>query len=261
MTGSGRSADPPPPAAAAIEAAGLEPARIPHHVAVIMDGNGRWAQARGWDRTRGHQQGAEVVRSITTESVRLGVRRLTLYAFSSENWSRPALEIEFLMHLLEQFLRGELETLQKNRVRLAAIGRLERLPQAVRAALDEVRAATRANEAMILSLALSYGGREEIVDACRTLAEAAVQGRLKPGAIDEADVQAALYAGRCPFGADDVDLVIRTAGEHRLSNFLPWQANYAEYVSTAPLWPAFTVEDYHACLRVFQARERRFGAV
>ncbi len=261
MTGSDRPADHGPYCTPPRPAAGLDPARIPRHVAIIMDGNGRWAQARGWDRTRGHQQGAEVVRAITTESVRLGIRRLTLYAFSSENWSRPPLEIEFLMHLLERFLRGELATLQENRVRLEAIGRLERLPGHVRSALDEVRAATRANQAMILSLALSYGGREEIVDACRALAEQVQRGILPLAAIDEAAVQGALYAGTCPFGADHVDLVIRTAGEHRLSNFLPWQANYAEYVSSAPLWPAFTTGDYHACLREFQARERRFGAV
>jgi undecaprenyl diphosphate synthase len=241
--------------------AGLDPKRIPRHVAIIMDGNGRWATARGWDRTRGHRQGADVVRAITTESVALGVKRLTLYAFSSENWVRPQHEIDFLMGLLEDFLRSELPTLMQNQVRLEAIGRIERLPLAVREILAAVREATAANDAMILSLALSYGGREEIVDACRALAAEAASGRIDPAAIDEAAVQRRLYAGACPFGADDVDVVIRTAGEHRLSNFLLWQADYAEYVSCPALWPAFTVEDYQAAIRTYQARERRFGAV
>ncbi len=213
--------------------AGLDPKRIPRHVAIIMDGNGRWATARGWDRTRGHRQGADVVRAITTESVALGVKRLTLYAFSSENWVRPQHEIAFLMGLLEDFLRSELPTLMQNQVRLEAIGRIERLTPEVRTALASVRAATADNDAMILSLALSYGGREEIVDACRALAAEAAAGRIDPAAIDEAAVQQRMYAGACPFGADDVDVVIRTAGEHRMSNFLLWQADYAEYVSVA----------------------------
>jgi undecaprenyl diphosphate synthase len=257
-----------PPAAPGVDAsvesarsAGLDPAKMPKHVAIIMDGNGRWAKSRGWDRTRGHRQGADVVRAVTTESVRLGVRRLTLYAFSSENWSRPQREIAYLMHLLDDFLRGELATLQENGVRLEAIGRLDRLPPEVRATLDATRTATASNRAMALCLALSYGGRDEIVDACRAIARDVAAGRLDPEAVDAAAVQARLYAGACRFGADDVDVVIRTAGESRLSNFLPWQANYAEYVSVAPLWPEFTVADYHAALREFQARERRFGGV
>jgi undecaprenyl diphosphate synthase len=248
-----------PSAAAHARARGLDPARLPRHVAIIMDGNGRWAKGRGWDRTRGHQKGAEVVRAVTTESVKLGVRRLTLYAFSSENWSRPRREVDYLMQLLEDFLRGELPTLQENNVRLEAIGRIERLPPRVRAAIDEVRGASAGNDAMVLSLALSYGGRDEIIDACRALARAAAAGSVDPEAIDEAAVQAALYAGKCAFDADDVDVVIRTAGEQRLSNFLPWQANYAEYVSAAALWPEFTVDAYVAALKEYQGRERRFG--
>jgi undecaprenyl diphosphate synthase len=248
-------------AAAICATIGLDATRIPRHVAVIMDGNGRWAKGRGWDRTRGHRQGAEVVRAITTESVRLGVKRLTLYAFSSENWNRPRREIDFLMGLLGDFLRGELPTLQENGVRLEAIGRLERLPVEVRDILDATRAATATNTNMVMCLALSYGGRDEIVDACRAIANDVAAGRLAADAVDAAAVQARLYAGACRFGADDVDVVIRTAGESRMSNFLPWQAIYAEYVSVPALWPEFTVAQYHGALREFQARERRFGGV
>ena len=246
---------------AAAKAAGLDPARLPRHVAIIMDGNGRWAKTRGWARTRGHEQGAEVVRAITTESVRLGIARLTLYAFSSENWSRPAAEITVLMALLRRFLENELATLQANGVRLVAIGRLERLPADVRRVLDATIAATAANPNTILSLALSYGGRDELVDAARMLATEAAAGRLRPEDIDGPRFQAALHGRTCPKGADDVDVVIRTAGEQRLSNFLPWQTAYAEYVSAAPMWPEFTVGEYHVALRCFQARHRRFGGV
>jgi undecaprenyl diphosphate synthase len=226
-----------------------------------MDGNGRWAKGRGWDRTRGHRQGADVVRAITTESVRLGIKRLTLYAFSSENWSRPRHEVDYLMLLLKEFLAGELPTLQSNGVRLEAIGRLERLPAEVRRVLDEVRGATLGNQAMILCLALSYGGREEIVDVCRAIAEDVASGKLPLAEISEEAVQSRLYAGACPFKADDVDVVIRTAGEHRLSNFLLWQANYAEYISCPALWPEFNIDEYHAALKEFQGRERRFGGI
>jgi undecaprenyl diphosphate synthase len=241
----------------ACRALGLDPARLPRHVAVIMDGNGRWARSRGWDRTRGHERGIDAVRAAVTESVRLGIPRLTLYAFSSENWSRPRIEVEFLMRLLKRFLRDELPTLQREGVRLEAIGRLDRLPPAVRAALDAACAATAGNTAGVLCLALSYGGRDELVDACRALAAAVAAGRLEPAAIDAAAVQAHLYAPH----AADVDLVVRTAGEQRLSNFLPWQTTYAEYVSVAACWPDFTAAVYHEALRAFQGRERRFGAV
>ncbi|MBA3847527.1 MAG: di-trans,poly-cis-decaprenylcistransferase [Planctomycetes bacterium] len=228
---------------------------MPRHVAIVMDGNGRWAQGKGWERTQGHRRGAEAVRTVTTESVALGIARLTLYAFSSENWTRPKLEVEFLMRLLDDFLTGELPTLMKNDVRLEAIGRLDRLPERVRATLDATRAATAGNRAMILCLALSYGGRDEIADACKALAIDVAAGRLRPDQIDADAVQQKLYAG------DDVDVVIRTAGEQRLSNFLPWQAIYAEYVSATALWPDFGATEYHAALREFQARERRFGGV
>jgi undecaprenyl diphosphate synthase len=234
---------------------GLDPARLPRHLAVIMDGNGRWARKRGWERFLGHRRGADTVRAITTECVQLGIQRLTLYAFSSENWSRPPREISVLMELLAQFLRSELPVMQENNVRLQAIGRLDRLPAEVRAVLDANLAATAGNTGMVLCLALSYGGRDELVDACRRLAARAARGELAPEAIDTDAVQAELYAG------DDVDLVIRTAGEQRISNFLPWQAAYAEFVTCQPLWPDFTLDHLHACLIEYQGRERRFGLV
>ncbi|MDA3962028.1 MAG: polyprenyl diphosphate synthase [Planctomycetota bacterium] len=230
---------------------------IPRHIAVIMDGNGRWAKKRGWVRTRGHRTGADVVRAITTESAALGIERLTLYAFSSENWSRPEREVRFLMGLLTEYLDGELPTLQDNNIRMEAIGRLDRLPEQARALLDRNREATAGNTAMTLSLALSYGGRDEIVDACRALAQRVAAGELDPSEIDAAALDAHLYAP----GSPDVDLVVRTAGEQRLSNFLPWEAVYAEYVSVAPLWPEFTVADFHAALGEYQSRDRRFGRV
>ncbi len=236
-------------------ASGLDPARLPRHLALIMDGNGRWAKKRGWERFLGHRRGATTVNTITTECVHLGIQRLTLYAFSSENWNRPRREVEVLMELLNSFLRSELPTMLEHNVRLEAIGRLDRLPAAVRATLDESLAATAGNTGMTLCLALSYGGRDELVDACRTLAARAARGELAAEAIDAATVQAALYAGQ------DVDLVIRTAGEQRISNFLPWQAAYAEFVTCAPLWPDFTLDDLRACLLEYQGRERRFGRV
>lgn len=238
-------------------AAGLEPARLPRHVAVIMDGNGRWALGRGWERFNGHRRGADTVRAITTECAKLGIPRLTLYAFSSENWTRPASEVEFLMDLLADFLRSELPTMLENNIRLESIGRVDELPERVLFELANARSATAANTGTILCLALSYGGRDEIVDACRKLADQAARGALDPTSIDRTTLQSALYAPQ----AADVDVVIRSAGERRLSNFLPWQAAYAEYVDHPALWPDFTVADFRSCLLEYQGRERRFGAV
>ena len=222
-----------------------------------MDGNGRWARGRGWARTKGHGKGADVVRAITTESARLGIEHLTLYAFSSENWNRPQREVHFLMGLLMDYLERELPTLQENNIRLDAIGRLQRLPEDARKLLDHCIAACASNTGMRMTLALSYGGRDELVDACRMLAAEAAAGTLRPEDIDEAALAQRLYAPGLP----DVDLVIRSAGEQRLSNFLPWQTVYAEYVAAPELWPDFNVTSYHRCLADYQARERRFGRV
>lgn len=240
-----------------LAAAGLRPDRLPRHVAVIMDGNGRWARRQDQERVRGHQAGVSVVHNITVEAVELGLPWLTLYAFSSENWARPRPEVDFLMQLLLATVEAELPTYHAHQVRLRVLGRTHRLPEQVRRRLAEVETETAQHRAMVQALAISYGGREEIVDACRHLAAAAAAGRLDPTAIDEAAVQAHLYAPEAP----DVDLLIRTAGEQRVSNLLLWQSHYAEFVSTSTLWPDFTVADFHAALRAYQARERRFGRV
>ena len=241
--------------AAEAAAQGLDLTRLPHHVAMIMDGNGRWARRRGWRRTRGHEAGADVVRAITTEAARLGIQQLTLYAFSSENWDRPEREVSFLMRLLGDYLDQELETLHNDEIRMTAIGRLTRLPAEVKAKLDRNIAETAGYRRMTLCLALSYGGRAELVDACRRLAERIAAGTLMPDEIDEAALASVLYDAAAP----DVDVVIRTAGEQRVSNFLPWQAAYAEYISMEPFWPEFSVADFHEAMRIFQRRERRFG--
>lgn len=236
---------------------GLDPARLPRHAALIMDGNGRWARRRGWERFLGHRRGASTVREITTACVKLGIPRLTLYAFSSENWCRPPAEVDCLMDLLAEFLRDELPAMQENGVRLQAIGRLEQLPERVRRELDASLAATAANSGLVLCMALSYGGRDELVDAVRHLATRAAHGEIDPASIDAEAVQGALYAPE----AADVDVVIRTAGERRISNFLPWQAAYAEFVDHPALWPDFSLTDFHDCLREYARRERRFGGV
>ena len=234
---------------------GLNVARMPKHVAIIMDGNGRWARKRGWIRTRGHRQGADVVRMVTTESVKLGVEHLTLYCFSSENWCRPETEINYLMKLLEEFLRAELQTLQDNGVQLKAIGRLYRLPERIRQTLEHCIAETANNDRMTLHLALSYGGRDELLDACQAIAHKVKAGNLEPDAVNEAVIEEHLYTA----GSPDVDLLIRTAGEQRISNFLPWQSVYAEFVSVSCYWPEFTRDQYLDALKEFQSRERRFG--
>jgi len=246
-----------PAAAERCRAAGIDPTRLPRHVAIIMDGNGRWAQGKGWERTQGHKRGSDSVRTVTVEAARLGIERLTLYAFSSENWSRPRLEIFFLMRLLDDYLRAQVNLLQEYKVRLEAIGQLDRLPNHARAALDDTMRATAGNTNMVLCLALSYGGRDEIADACRAIAEAVAVGRMKLSEVDAPAVAAHLYAPHAP----DVDVVVRTAGEHRLSNFLLWQASYAEYVSIPTLWPDFAAVDLQAALREYQGRQRKFGRV
>lgn len=229
---------------------------IPKHVAIIMDGNGRWATERGWMRTRGHQQGADAVRMVTTEAVKLGIEHLTLYCFSSENWTRPELEINFLMTLLDEFLRQELETLQENGVCLQAIGQVHRLPEETRKTLAHCVAATAHNTSMVLHLALSYGGRDEIIDACKLIAEKVRDGQMSVDDIDSNSLESHLYTAGCP----DVDLLIRTAGEQRVSNFLPWQSVYAEFVSVQNYWPEFSPADFTAAIAEYQKRNRRFGA-
>ncbi|MBX3463860.1 MAG: di-trans,poly-cis-decaprenylcistransferase [Planctomycetes bacterium] len=230
---------------------------VPRSVAVIMDGNGRWARRAGLERIRGHERGIDAVRTTVTECARLGVEALTLYAFSEENWQRPQREIDLLFKLLQRFLVEERPTLMQNRVRLLHAGRRERLPPPVLALIDETVALTRDNAGMQLCLAISYGGRQELVDAMRSLARRVASGELSPGQIGEATIRGALYQP----GVPDPDLLIRTAGEQRLSNFLLWQISYAEIHVSDVCWPEFGREQLEAAFRDYGRRVRKFGKV
>jgi undecaprenyl diphosphate synthase len=230
---------------------------MPLHVAVIMDGNGRWARRRLLNRLRGHEAGAETVRRIVRASRETGIAYLTLYAFSTENWQRPTTEVTGLMGLLERFLDGEAAGLMENNIRLRTIGQRQRLPAGVRAALERAIEATAANDGMTLILALSYGGRDEIVAMARDLAREAAAGRLDADRIDAHTVAAHLSTAGIP----DPDLLIRTSGEMRISNFLLWQIAYAEIFFTDTLWPDFSREEFLSILGAYQRRERRFGRV
>jgi len=228
---------------------------VPRHLAIIMDGNGRWAQARGLPRVAGHEAGAESVREITRACRAAGVQALTLYSFSTENWKRPDDEVKALMGLLARFLVEERREILENDIRLNAIGQLDRLPIPVRAALKELSHASRNNKGMVLTLALSYGGRAEIVEAAKSLARKAAAGRLRPDAIDEATFAAELGTAGLP----EPDLLVRTSGELRLSNFLLWQLAYAEIYVTDVLWPDFRRAELEQAFASFGTRERRFG--
>ena len=231
--------------------------RIPEHVAIIMDGNGRWAKKRLMNRIKGHEKGSETVRAIVRASRKLGIKYLTLYAFSTENWQRPKAEVKALMHLLESFLKKELKEMQDNNIRLFAIGQQERLPETVRKKLQETMALTEKNDGMQLNLALSYGGRSEIVRMVRSLAEQSVSGKLTVDEINEDVVARNLYTADIP----DPEILIRTSGEMRISNFLLWQIAYSEIFITNTLWPDFTQEEFYSILSDFQTRDRRFGKV
>jgi undecaprenyl diphosphate synthase len=222
---------------------------LPRHVAIIMDGNGRWAEARGLPRVAGHREGSEAVRAVTRAARRVGVPALTLYAFSSENWGRPDEEVGALMQLLAEYLDSERGEMMENGIRLNAIGDLERLPAFVRDRLAAARAETAANAGMALTLALSYGGRQEIVAAARAAA------RAKGPALEAEDLEASLWTAGLP----ELDLLVRTSGERRISNFLLWQAAYAELVFTDVLWPDFRDAELFAAIVDYQTRERRFG--
>ncbi len=234
------------------------PGPLPRHLAVIMDGNGRWATARGLPRIEGHRQGAEVVRSTVRLARRLGIQALTLYAFSEQNWQRPEGEVAALMRLLYDFTQSERPELLARGIRFRCVGDLERLPLPVQAAIAGLSDATAHLTDMQLSIAVSYGGREEIVHAARVLAEQAAAGHLDPADIDAARLEDALWTRGLP---GDVDLVVRTSGERRVSNFLLWQIAYAELHFTDVLWPDFSEEHLFEALRDFGRRERRFGGV
>ncbi len=234
---------------------GLRPDRVPRHVAIIMDGNGRWAEARGLERNAGHRAGVEAVRDVVRAAGDLGIEYLTLYAFSSENWNRPKGEVHELMSLLEDYLEQDLDEAVEQGVRLRAIGRLDRLPPSTRAAVDRAVEATARNRGRELIFALSYGGRTEIVDAARRLVRDAELGVVDPDALDEKAFAAYLYAPDVP----DPDLMIRTGNESRVSNFLLWQIAYAEIHVARVMWPDFRRENLEAAIVDFQSRERRFG--
>ncbi len=235
----------------------IDTSLLPDHVAIIMDGNGRWAKKKGLNRVQGHRQGADAVRKIVTLSREIGIRWLTLYAFSEENWKRPAHEIQALMKLLNRFLKSELSEMQENGIRLRTIGRTEKLPKSTQKILLDAIRQTAANQQMTLTLALSYGGRQEILDAVLKIAGQIDQGLLAANQISEDHFSNALYTAGMP----DPDLLIRTSGEYRISNFLLWQISYSEIYITPTLWPDFGRDAYLEAIREYQKRDRRFGGM
>jgi len=232
-------------------------ANLPTHVAVIMDGNGRWAKERGLPRVEGHRQGAESVKNVVKAAGELGIKFITLYAFSVENWNRPKDEVDTLMKYLLRFLKRELAEMSKNNIRLQAIGQLWRLPENIQEQLQKTMQATAKNNGITLTLALSYGGRTEIVDAVRQIAQEVKAGKLDAGEINEQVIAHHLYT----HGTPDPDLLIRTSGEMRVSNFLLWQISYAEFVITKTLWPDFGKREFYAALEEYSQRQRRYGGV
>ncbi len=232
-------------------------AAAPRHVAIIMDGNGRWARHRGLSRVEGHRRGVQTLRDIVRHAARRGIGYLTLYSFSSENWSRPAEEIGELFRLLRVFIRKDLIELHRAGIKVRVVGSRTGLPDDIGTLLEEAETLTAANEAMTLVVAFNYGSRAEMVEAVRRIAEEVAAGRLDPEAIDEAAVERRLMTAGIP----DPDLIIRTSGEQRLSNFLLWQAAYSEFVFVPTLWPDFAPADLDDALRQFGARERRFGGL
>jgi undecaprenyl diphosphate synthase len=231
--------------------------RLPQHVAVIMDGNGRWAKSRGFLRAIGHENGVDALRRTATTSAELGIKYLTVYAFSSENWNRPKSEVNALMTLLVSSLKNELKTLSDNKIRLNAIGNLSSLPKKCYKELMEVMEKTKAHDHMTLTLALSYGSKEEITQAIKTMAAQVAEGTLLPQDITEHTVADNLSTAGMP----DPDLLIRTSGENRISNFMLWQIAYSELFFSDKLWPDFKEEDFYAALVDYQSRERRFGKI
>ncbi|OZV67247.1 isoprenyl transferase [Winogradskyella aurantia] len=229
--------------------------RLPNHIAIIMDGNGRWAKQKGLVRVIGHENGTKAVRETVEASAELGIKNLTLYAFSTENWNRPKIEVQTLMRLLVKSLKKEIKTLQDNNIKLSAIGCLDDLPKKASQELSDVMEKTKNNKNMTLTLALSYGSREEIVNVIKELSVKVKNNIISPESIDESIINKHLYTQNLP----DVDLLIRTSGEQRISNFLLWQIAYAELYFTDILWPDFKKENLYEALINYQNRERRFG--
>lgn len=233
----------------------LTPESLPKHVGIIMDGNGRWAKSRFLPRSEGHRAGVKTARMVLKECKRLGIPYLTVYAFSSENWQRPKEEVSLLMSLLERYLRNELKSSLENDIRIRVIGDHSRLPAVLQALVKEAEEATRHCQSVTVCMAISYGGRQEILDACRKLITQATAGSLTADQLCEDDISRNLYAPDVP----DPDLIIRTSNEFRTSNFLLWQSAYAEYVFTPTLWPDFSAADFEACIRDYAGRSRRYG--
>ena len=240
-----------------LAADGLQRAALPRHIAIIMDGNGRWAQRQGLPRIEGHRRGVQTVRLIVEECARLGIGQLTLYCLSSENWKRPQRELDFLMGLLEQYVIEERSEIMRQDLQFAMIGRREGLTPGVLREVEKTLECSRSNQGMRLCLAVNYGSRLEIVDAVRSLAGEVAAGRISPDEITEEDVSQHLYTA----GMEDPDLLIRTAGEMRLSNYLLWQISYAELWVTEKCWPEFRRPELVSALRDFAARDRRFGGL
>ena len=251
-----RSAD-DPYSSEQIAGFGLRADRLPRHIAVIMDGNGRWAKSRGLPRIEGHRRGVATVRNIIECCSRLNVRQLTLYCFSSENWKRPALEQKLLMQLLEQYLIEERAEIMRQNLQFAVIGRREALGESVNREIDRTYECARDNTGMRLCLAINYGSRCEIADAMQSIARQVAEGKIAPDSIDESTIEAHLYTAGMP----DPDLVIRTAGEMRVSNYLLWQISYAELWVTDKCWPDFGKDELFAALSNFAERDRRFGGL
>lgn len=230
---------------------------LPRHIGIIMDGNGRWAKKRGLPRSAGHKAGAEGLKKIVTEANKLGVEYITVYAFSTENWKRPKAEVDFLMDLLMDYLINAEKTLAGENVRIRAIGSRKELSEEMCRQIEKTENLTKDRDGIVMNIALNYGGREELVNATKELCQLVKDGELDPDSVDETHIQNHLYTANQP----DVDLLIRTSGELRLSNFMLWQVSYAEMVFVKKAWPDFKPRDLHDCIRMYQGRGRRFGAV
>ena len=240
-----------------LSATEVPPEKMPRHIAVIMDGNGRWAQQRGLPRIEGHRQGTESVRRVTEQCARLGIEQLTLYCLSIENWKRPADELDFLMELLQKYMSQQRDTIMEHNVQVSVIGRREGLQQNILQEIDKTVELSRGNTGLKVCLAINYGGRAELVDAMRSIAREVRSGGLNPAEIAEATIDAHLYTAGMP----EPDLLIRTAGEMRVSNFLLWQISYAEIWVTDCCWPDFDEAQLHKAIRAYAARDRRFGGL
>ena len=230
---------------------------LPQHIGVIMDGNGRWAKKRGLPRSAGHKAGAEGLKKIVTEANKLGIKYITVYAFSTENWKRPQAEVDFLMDLLLDYLVNAEKNLAGENVRIRAIGSRKELSEEIQKQIINTENLTKDRDGIVMNIALNYGGREELVNAARRLCKKAAEGEIDPDALTEKDIDVELYTS----GQPDVDLLIRTSGEQRLSNFMLWQVSYAEMIFVKKTWPDFKPADLHECIRIFQSRGRRFGGI